>query len=73
MKAAIRADGVLVITPETDLEAFAVNCWLEKNGPGDWFNAVHPLTLKVVADLSAFADRMGLFVSAGSVPPGWKP
>jgi hypothetical protein len=73
VKAAIRADGVLVVIPETDLEAFAVNCWLEKNVPGDWFNAAHPPALKVAADLSAFADRMGLFIRATSAPPGWKP
>ena len=62
MKATLRYDGTLVVTPETDLEAFAFSCWLEKNAQADWFHAGRVATPipKVVADMSAFADRLGL-------------
>ena len=66
MKAAIRADGTLVITPETDLEAFAVSCWIEKNATTDWYNAAPPAVPKVIANLSAFAELRPNFLKVPS-------
>ncbi|KPD17252.1 hypothetical protein ADM96_20285 [Burkholderia sp. ST111] len=64
MRAIINADGTLRVAPESDLEAFALNCWFEKNVPIDWYDVTRvPPAPKIIIDLSGFADSIGIFVS----------
>ncbi|BCF88695.1 hypothetical protein [Paraburkholderia largidicola] len=39
MKATIRADGFLLVSAETDLEAYALQRWARENLGADWFDA----------------------------------
>jgi hypothetical protein len=66
MKTTILADGTLSIAPESDIEAFALNCWSKENITGDWYD-VRCHRPKIILDLSAYAERMGLFVSVGGL------
>lgn len=65
MKTTILADGTLSIAPESELEAFALNCWAEKNITSDWFNVTRPAPPKIIIDLSGYAEKLNLFVMAG--------
>jgi hypothetical protein len=64
MKTTILADGTLSVTPESDLEAFALDCWARANITGDWYD-VRNNRPKIILDLSDYAERMGLFVYVG--------
>ncbi|HEX7906834.1 MAG TPA: hypothetical protein VF534_01910 [Paraburkholderia sp.] len=57
MKTTIRADGTLVIEPESGFEAYALNCWGRENITNDWYDARRP-QLKIIIDLSAYADQL---------------
>jgi hypothetical protein len=66
VKTTILADGTLSIAPESGLEAFALNCWAEKNITSDWFNAARPAgPPKIIIDFSGYAEKLGLFAMAG--------
>lgn len=52
MKATILADGTLQISPESDLEAYALGQWSRANF-GDWFNACEP-HVKIIVDMSGY-------------------
>jgi hypothetical protein len=64
VKTTILANGTLSITPETDIEAYALSRWSSENITADWYDARLP-QLKIVLDLSAYADQMaaGMFVT----------
>lgn len=65
MKTTILANGTLSIAPESELEAFALNCWADKNITSDWFNAARPAgPPKIIIDFSGYAEKLGLFVTA---------
>ncbi|SOE85670.1 hypothetical protein SAMN05446935_6144 [Burkholderia sp. YR290] len=68
MKTTILADGTLSITPESDLEAYALDRWSRENITSDWYCATRvPPAPKLILDCSEYADRMGLFVTAGEL------
>ncbi|WP_175946651.1 hypothetical protein [Burkholderia pyrrocinia] len=52
MKATILAAGALLITPESELDAYALAQWSKVN-VGDWFNAA-TRPMNVIVDLSAY-------------------
>ncbi|VWC78756.1 hypothetical protein BLA17378_03767 [Burkholderia aenigmatica] len=56
MKATILAGGTLSVSPESDLEAYALAQWSRQN-IGDWFNAAsRPMAIMV--DCSAYPDAL---------------
>jgi hypothetical protein len=61
MKTTIRADGTLVIAPETEFEAYALNCWGKENITSDWFDATRP-QLKIIIDLSEYSHLLDVAV-----------
>lgn len=65
MKTTILAGGTLSITPESDLEAFALNCWSRENITPDWYSATSPKAPKIIIDMSDYAERMGMFLTIG--------
>jgi hypothetical protein len=65
VKTTILADGTLSVAPESELEAFALNCWGKENITSDWFNVTRPAPPKIIIDLSEYAGKLGLFVTAG--------
>ncbi|HDR9227825.1 TPA: hypothetical protein QDB19_004075 [Burkholderia vietnamiensis] len=68
MKTTILVDGMLTITPESDLEAYALNQWGIANL--DWSRVPAngtPLP-KMILDCSEYAGRLGLFLKAQGVP-----
>jgi len=65
MKTTITADGTLNITPESDLEIYALSRWIEANGSGDWHNA-QCLGPKIAVDL--FRRQVeGIFMMQGGI------
>jgi hypothetical protein len=62
MKTTIRADGTLVIAPESEFEAYALNCWGKENITSDWYDVRGP-HLKIILDLSEYASAL----SAGTI------
>jgi hypothetical protein len=60
MKATIRADGMLIIRPESDLEAYALSHWSEENLKTDWYRA-RERGYPVVVDLSGYDVRVAAF------------
>ena len=52
MKGTILADGTLQISPESELEAYALGQWSRANF-GDWFNVRAPY-VKIIVDLSGY-------------------
>ncbi|WP_124588254.1 hypothetical protein [Burkholderia cepacia] len=52
MKATIQADGTLVVTAESELDAYALGQWSRAN-IGDWHN-VTARTLAIMIDCSAY-------------------
>lgn len=56
MKATIRADGFLVVQPETDLEAYALKHWARENLNVGWYKADALTHAKVIIDLRGFGN-----------------
>ncbi|AIO24935.1 hypothetical protein [Burkholderia cepacia] len=68
MKTTILADGTLSISPESDLEAYALNQWGIANL--DWSRVPaggQPLP-KMILDCSEYAGRLGVFVKINNLP-----
>ncbi|RQV20649.1 hypothetical protein DF039_12495 [Burkholderia cenocepacia] len=68
MKTTILADGTLSISPESDLEAYALNQWGIANL--DWSRVPAngtPLP-KMILDCSEYAGRLGVFVKINNFP-----
>ncbi|MCA8045496.1 hypothetical protein [Burkholderia arboris] len=68
MKTTILADGMLSITPESDLEAYALNQWWIANL--DWSRVPAngtPLP-KMILDCSEYVGRLGVLVKAPGIP-----
>ncbi|HDR9036104.1 TPA: hypothetical protein QDB07_003612 [Burkholderia vietnamiensis] len=68
METTILADGMLSITPESDLEAYALNQWGMVNL--DWSKVPangQPLP-KMILDCSEYAGRLGIFVKIDNLP-----
>lgn len=53
MKATIKANGMLVVVPETELEAYALGRWSAANMP-DWFDCSAKPTPKFMLDCDEF-------------------
>jgi hypothetical protein len=64
MKTTITADGTLSISPESEFEAYALNCWGKENITQDWYDA-RRTQMKIIIDLSEYAEKLGVFVAAG--------
>ncbi|UEP42739.1 hypothetical protein [Burkholderia sp. B21-005] len=67
MKTTILADGTLSITPESDLEAYALNQWGRANLD---YSRVPPTCEplpKMILELNEYAERLGLFVAAPGI------
>ncbi|HGO6081854.1 TPA: hypothetical protein ACK3PA_006351 [Burkholderia cenocepacia] len=58
MKATILAGGALQVSPETELEAYALAQWSRVNF-GDWSN-VHQFASNVIVDLSGYPAAVAL-------------
>lgn len=71
MKTTILADGTLSVAPESDLEAFALNCWSRENINGNWYDA-RCQPPKIIIDLSGYPDAIGVFVNAPRVTTAHK-
>ncbi|WP_321810093.1 hypothetical protein [Burkholderia sp. BCC1985] len=56
MKATILADGTLHISPESDLDAYALGQWSRVN-LADWFNVAQP-SVKIIVDLSGYPGAL---------------
>ncbi|HDR9026931.1 TPA: hypothetical protein QDB14_001101 [Burkholderia vietnamiensis] len=56
MKATILADGTLHISPESDLDAYALGQWSRVN-LADWFN-VAQRSMKITVDLSGYPGAL---------------
>nr|DAH88000.1 MAG TPA: hypothetical protein [Caudoviricetes sp.] len=68
MKTTILADGTLSISPEFDLEAYALNQWGVANL--DWSRVPangQPLP-KMILDCNEYAARLGIFVKINNLP-----
>ncbi|MDN7544803.1 hypothetical protein [Burkholderia cenocepacia] len=52
MKATILSDGTLSVSPESELEAYALGRWSQQN-IGDWFNAA-ARPMAIIIDFSAY-------------------
>lgn len=68
MKTTILADGTLSITPESDLDAYALNQWSIANL--DWSRVPAngtPLP-KMILDCSEYAGRLGVVVKIDNLP-----
>lgn len=59
MKATIRADGFLVLQPDTDLEAYALKHWSAENLGSDWFNCTGVPRAPITVDMGNFALATG--------------
>ena len=66
MKATIRADGMLIGRPESDLEAYALSRWSGENLKTDWYN-VRSTGHAVMVDLSGYDVRVPGY-AAGIAP-----
>ena len=64
MKATIRADGTLSVTPESDLEAYALSRWSTENIRSDWYDVRYSAPPKIILDMSDYAAAIGFFVVA---------
>ncbi|OTP79464.1 hypothetical protein [Caballeronia sordidicola] len=62
MKTTILADGTLSVTPETDLEAYALSRWSTENIRADWYDARISAPPKIILDMSEYAAAVGLFL-----------
>ncbi|WP_241331184.1 hypothetical protein [Burkholderia cenocepacia] len=52
MKATILSDGTLSVSPESELDAYALGQWSRQN-IGDWFNAA-ARPMAIIIDCSAY-------------------
>ncbi|WP_322055646.1 hypothetical protein [Burkholderia cenocepacia] len=68
MKATILAGGALQVTPETELEAYALGHWCRMNF-GDWFNAARVST-NVIVDLSGYPEANQTIRAVSHLQPG---
>lgn len=60
MKTTIRADGTLVVAPESGLEAFALSRWSKENIRSDWYDVRMIPPPNIVVDLSDFPVAVGM-------------
>ncbi|MBR8054166.1 hypothetical protein [Burkholderia vietnamiensis] len=67
MKATILAGGALQVTPETELEAYALGHWCRTNF-GDWFNAAR-VSVNVIVDLSKYPEANQMVVAVTHLQP----
>lgn len=65
MNATIRADGTLVVSPENELEAYALGRWSSTNF-NDW-QSVTAKHLKIVVDCSAWPAAIEPLLMPGEV------
>ena len=56
MKTTILADGTLSIQPESELEAYALGKWCERNL--DWRAATQPAPPQMIVDCSEYPDSI---------------
>lgn len=63
MKTTILADGTLSVTPESDLEAYALSRWSTENIRGGWCDVRASAPPKIIIDMSEYAAAVGLFVA----------
>jgi hypothetical protein len=63
VKTTILADGTLSVSPESELEAFALNCWAKENITADWYAANRHAPIKIIVDMSGYAGRLGCFMT----------
>ncbi|WP_175760511.1 hypothetical protein [Burkholderia anthina] len=68
MKATILAGGALQITPESELEAYALGYWSRVNF-GDWFNAAQ-ISANVIVDLSGYPEAVQTHGAFPHLQPG---
>lgn len=68
MKTTILADGTLSITPESDLEAYALNQWGRMNLTGRPIPSDGNPLPKMILDCSEYAGRLGIFVNVNNLP-----
>ncbi|MBG0879406.1 hypothetical protein H0X90_21690 [Burkholderia sp. 9775_39] len=68
MKATILAGGALQVTPETELEAYALGHWCRVNF-GDWFNAAQ-ISMNVIVDLSGYPAANQAIGAVHHLQPG---
>lgn len=54
MKTVIRVDGMLVVAPETELEAYALTQWSKRNF-GEGYETRFP-EIKIIVDLSGWPE-----------------
>ncbi|PRZ56594.1 hypothetical protein BX589_101244 [Paraburkholderia fungorum] len=59
MKATIRADGMLVVQPESDLDAYALSRWSAENLKIDWYDAGRVRGHPIIVDLSGYNVLIG--------------
>jgi hypothetical protein len=58
MKTTIRADGFLIVKPESDLEAYALSHWSAANFKRDWYDVRADGGYPVIVDLSGYDVRI---------------
>ncbi|WP_186200643.1 hypothetical protein [Burkholderia gladioli] len=68
MKTTILADGTLSITPESDLEAYALNQWGQVNLDLSKIPANGQPLPNMILDCSEYAGRLGIFVKVNNLP-----
>jgi hypothetical protein len=54
VKATVRADGTLIVAPESGLEAYALSRWSKENIRSDWYDVRMSPPPNIVVDLSDF-------------------
>ncbi|WP_186140066.1 hypothetical protein [Burkholderia gladioli] len=69
MKTTILAEGTLCITPESDLEAYALNQWGQVNLDFSKIPANGRPLPNMILDCSEYAGRLGIFVKVNNLPP----
>lgn len=67
MKATISAEGVLIVRPESELEAYALAQWSNANMV-DWWCSVHVTRPRLMTDCSEYPGAFpAIEVGAGNV------
>ncbi|WP_186191039.1 hypothetical protein [Burkholderia gladioli] len=72
MKTTILADGTLSITPESDLEAYALNQWGQVNLDFSKIPANGQPLPNMILDCSEYVGRLGIFVKVNNLPTSGK-
>jgi hypothetical protein len=62
VKAIIRADGTLIVAPESGLEAYALSRWSKENIRSDRYDVRMSPPPNIVVDLSDFPVAAGMSI-----------